>query len=52
MLVSMFVVSSSDSIDRRSLNLLGNLLGIGCLSSHLDVIGVVVGPACRDCLNR
>lgn len=51
-LVRMSVVSSSDSIDRRSLNLLGNLLGIGCLSFHLDVIGVVVVPGCRDCLNR
>ena len=50
-LVRVSVVSSSDSIDGRSLNLSRNLKRVGCLSSHLDVISVVGSPGGVDGLN-
>lgn len=50
-LVGMLVVSSSDSVDGRSLDLLGDLEGVGGLSSDLDVEGVVGGPGGVDGLD-
>lgn len=50
-LVGMFVVSSSDSVDGRSLDLFRNLQRIGGFSLDLDVVGVVSSPGGIDGLD-